>query len=104
MSSAAAQLRFAVEFATFLVAVAGGAIVLLRPDLVGAGRRSRIVLFLGFLSIAVAAFLHGSLLTDPRETPVIAFRCIGIVLLASARWAGARTGAPVGCSGSPSCS
>ncbi len=82
MSSAAAQLRFAVEFATFLVAVAGGAIVLLRPDLVGAGRRSRTVLFLGFLFLAVAAFLHGSLLTESRETPVIAFRCIGIVLLA----------------------
>jgi PAS domain S-box-containing protein len=82
VSSAAAQLRFAVEFATFLVAVAGGAIVLLRPDLVGADRRSRLVLFFGFLAIAIAAFLHGSLLTDAREGPVIAFRCIGIVLLA----------------------
>ncbi len=82
MSTAAAQLRFAVEFATFLVAVAGGAIVLLRPDLVGAGRRSRSVLFVGFLAIAVAAFLHGSLLTDAREAPVIAFRCLGIGLLA----------------------
>ena len=82
MSTAAAQLRFAVEFATFLVAVAGGAIVLLRPDLVGAGRRSRSVLFFGFLAIAIAAFLHGSLLTDARESPVIAFRCIGIALLA----------------------
>ena len=69
MSTAAAQLRFAVEFATFLVAVAGGAIVLLRPDLVGAGRRSRSVLFFGFLAIAIAAFLHGSLLTDAREIP-----------------------------------
>ena len=32
--------------------------------------------------MAVAAFLHGSLLTDARETPVIAFRGVGIILLA----------------------
>lgn len=81
MSTSAAQLRFAVEFATFLVAVAGAVIVVLRPDLVGAERRSRGVLALGFLAVAIAAFLHGSLLTDARETPVIAFRGAGIVLL-----------------------
>jgi hypothetical protein len=44
LSPEGAQLRFAVEFATFLVAVAGAAIVLLRPHLVGANRRSRVVL------------------------------------------------------------
>ncbi len=49
MSPEAAQLRFAVEFATFLVAVAGATIVLLRPQLVGATRRSRVVLTLGFI-------------------------------------------------------
>ncbi len=81
MSTAAAQLRFAVEFATFLVAVAGAAIVMTRPDLVGAGRRSRSVLVPGFIAVAVAAFLHGSLLTDARETPVVVFRCVGIGLL-----------------------
>jgi PAS domain S-box-containing protein len=82
MSTAAAQLRFAVEFATFLVAVAGAAIVMTRPDLVGAGRRSRSVLVPGFIAVAVAAFLHGSLLTDARETPVVVFRGVGIILLA----------------------
>ncbi len=82
MSTGAAQLRFAVEFATFLVAVAGAAIVMTRPDLVGAGRRSRSVLAPGFIALAVAAFLHGSLLTDARETPVIVFRGVGIILLA----------------------
>ena len=81
MSTAASQLRFAVEFAMFLVMVAGAAIVMTRPDLVGAGRRSRSVLVPGFILIAVAAFLHGSLLTDARETPVVVFRCAGIVLL-----------------------
>lgn len=82
MSTAAAQLRFAVEFATFLVMVAGAAIVMTRPDLVGAGRRSRSVLVPGFICVAAAAFLHGSLLTDARETPVVVFRCVGIGLLA----------------------
>ena len=82
MSTVEAQLRFAVEFATFLVMVAGAAIVMTRPDLVGAGRRSRSVLVPGFICVAVAAFLHGSLLTDAREAPVVVFRSLGICLLA----------------------
>src|ERR671912_464055 len=41
MSPEGAQLRFAVEFATFLVAVAGAAIVLPRPNLVRAHRRAQ---------------------------------------------------------------
>jgi len=83
MSPQAAQLRFAVEFATFLVAVAGAAIVLLRPQLVGANRRSRFTLALGFAAVAGAAFLHGSLLTETRELAVIGLRGAGIVLLAA---------------------
>src|SRR5215210_5985375 len=82
MSPEGAQLRFAVEFATFLVAVAGAAIVLLRPQLVGANRRSRVVLALGFAGVAAAAFLHGSILTGTREITVISLRGAGIVLLA----------------------
>ncbi len=83
MSPEAAQLRFAVEFATFLVAVSGATIVLLRPQLVGANRRSRVVLALGFALVAAAAFLHGSLLTGTRELPVIILRGSGIILLAA---------------------
>ncbi len=82
LSPEGAQLRFAVEFATFLVAVAGAAIVLLRPQLVGANRRSRAVLALGFAGVAAAAFLHGSLLTGTQEIAVFSLRGIGIVLLA----------------------
>jgi PAS domain S-box-containing protein len=82
LSPEGAQLRFAVEFATFLVAVAGAAIVLLRPHLVGANRRSRVVLALGFAGVAGAAFLHGSILTGTREPLVISLRGAGIVLLA----------------------
>jgi PAS domain S-box-containing protein len=81
MSSEAVQLRFAVEFATFLVAVAGATIVMLRPLLVGANSRSRAVLAVGFACVAAAAFLHGSLLTGTREATVIALRGAGIVLL-----------------------
>src|SRR5215218_9815585 len=88
MSPEAAQLRFAVEFATFLVAVAGATIVLLRPQLVGANRRSRFVLALGFAGVAAAAFLHGSLVTATKEFPIIGLRGAGIVLLAigTLRW------------------
>jgi PAS domain S-box-containing protein len=82
VSSSAAQLRFAVEFATFLVAVAGATIVLLRPELLGASARARAVLTLGFASVALAAFLHGSILTSTRDVAVIGFRGGGIVLLA----------------------
>jgi PAS domain S-box-containing protein len=82
VSSSAAQLRFAVEFATFLVAVAGATIVLLRPELLGASTRARAVLTLGFASVALAAFLHGSILTSTRDVAVIGFRGGGIVLLA----------------------
>ncbi len=82
MSQEAAQLRFAVEFATFLVAVAGATIVMLRPHLVGANRRSRGVLALGFVGVAGAAFLHGSVMTGTRELPVIGLRGAGLILLA----------------------
>jgi two-component system phosphate regulon sensor histidine kinase PhoR len=82
MSPEAAQLRFAVEFATFLVAVAGATIVMLRPQLVGANQRSRMVLGIGFVAVAAAAFLHGSLLTGTSEPAVIGLRGAGIVLLA----------------------
>ena len=81
MSSSAAQLRFAVEFATFLVAVAGATIVVLRPHLVGASPRQRIVLALGFAGVAAAAFLNGSLLSV-SDAVVVTLRGAGIVLLA----------------------
>jgi len=83
VSGSAAVLRFAAEFATFLVAVAGAAIVFARPRLLGVGRGSRIALFLGFLALAGAAFLHGSLLLEAGDLPVLAIRGAGIVLLAA---------------------
>ena len=81
MSSSEMVLRFAAEFATFLVAVAGAAIVVLRPRLLGVERGSRLALLLGFLGLAVAAFLHGSFLYEARDVPVLVVRSAGIVLL-----------------------
>ncbi len=82
MSDSSTQLRFAVEFATFLVAVAGAAVVLFRPALVGARGRARLSLVVGFTCLATAAFLHGSLLSDADDAVLVAVRGIGIVLLA----------------------
>jgi two-component system, OmpR family, sensor histidine kinase ResE len=87
------QLRFAVEFDTFLVALAGAAVVVLRPRLVSAPPRSRSLLGAGFVLVAVAAFLRGSLVSDDGEALVVVVRCIGIVLLAlgTMGWVGDRS-------------
>ncbi|HEX2274386.1 MAG TPA: ATP-binding protein [Acidimicrobiales bacterium] len=82
MPSSSAVLRFAAEFFTFLVAVAGAAVVFIRPRLLGVHIRSRLSLGLGFLAVAAAAFLHGSLLFEGDDLLVIAVRLGGILLLA----------------------
>ncbi len=82
MTSADAVLRFAAEFATLLVAVAGVAVVLLRPRLLGIGGQSRILLALGFVALAAAAFLHGSLVLETDDPPLVAVRSVAVVLLA----------------------
>ena len=64
------------------MAVAGAALVLLRPGLVNATPRTRAALAAGFLVIAAAAFLNGSVLAnDPQAPAVIVLRGAGIVLL-----------------------
>jgi PAS domain S-box-containing protein len=82
VSDSSTQLRFGVEFATFLVAIAGAAVVLLRPSLVGARARSRVALAVGFVALAIAAFLHGSLLANADDSVLVIVRGVGIVLLA----------------------
>src|SRR5260221_13495199 len=84
MSSSAAQLRFAVEFASFIAALAGAGVVALRPELFAVPRRLRGPLAAGLLALAAAAFLHGSLLVghDREAGAVIAGRVAGIRLLA----------------------
>jgi two-component system, OmpR family, phosphate regulon sensor histidine kinase PhoR len=82
MTSSDAVLRFAAEFATLLVAVAGVAVVLLRPRLLGIGPQSRIFLAFGFVALAAAAFLHGSLALEADDAPLALLRAAAVVLLA----------------------
>ncbi len=83
MTSTVAQIQFAVEFVTFLVAAAGLALVVLRHELTTSRPPERLALTIGFLATAVAAFGHGSLLlTGDLENVVIALRVAGIVGLA----------------------
>lgn len=80
MTSAVAQIQFAAEFVTFLVAAAGLALVLLRNELTTRRPPERLALTLGFLATALAAFGHGSLLLNGDfEGIVIALRLAGIV-------------------------
>ena len=82
MTSADAVLRFAAEFATLLVAVAGVAVVLLRPRLLGIGPQSRIFLAFGFVALAASSFLHGSLALEADDPPLVVLRAAAVVLLA----------------------
>ena len=81
MTSSDAVLRFAAEFAMLLVAVAGVAVVLLRPRLLGIGSQSRILLAFGFVALAAAAFLHGSLALEADDAPLVVLRAAAVVLL-----------------------
>ena len=93
MISLAAQGRFAAEFVAFLVAVAGLALVGLRPDLLSARLWSRALQAVGFAAIGAVSFLEGSLLAHDRANPaVLVARGVGVVAVAvgSQSWAGGR--------------
>ncbi|MGH9074001.1 MAG: HAMP domain-containing protein, partial [Acidimicrobiales bacterium] len=112
MSPAPVQVEFAVEFASFLVAAAGFALVLLRAEDLGRTTRDEVALALGFAALAVVAFLHGSLLVPSATAPVTGLRVAGLALLllgsagprrlpalsASARWKRPPVGRPAGVS------
>jgi PAS domain S-box-containing protein len=83
MTSTVAQIQFAAEFVTFLVAAAGLALVILRNELTTSKPPERLALTIGFLATAVAAFGHGSLLITGEMDPlVIGLRVAGVVGLA----------------------
>src|SRR4051794_31358530 len=88
MSSTDLQLRFAAEFALFLVAVGGVALALLRADLLVTRAHVRLAVTAGFAGLAAAAFLSGALIVDdPNAGLVVGLRIGAIALLgASSRW------------------
>jgi PAS domain S-box-containing protein len=76
------ELVFAVELASFLVAAAGFALVLMRTDALGWRQGQSVALASGFAGVAVAAFLHGSLLVPSFTAPgVLGARIGGLALL-----------------------
>lgn len=86
-----AQVQFGTEFALFLVAVAGLALSLLRPELLTRSDAARLALSVGFASLAGAAFVHGSLIIDEIDGPVVVVaQAVGWVALAAGagRWSG----------------
>ncbi|MGI8759043.1 MAG: ATP-binding protein [Acidimicrobiales bacterium] len=81
MSAVSDQLGFAAEFVLFLAAVAGIGVVL-RAGLLTVERRGQVLLALGFTSLGLAAFLHGSLLVpDGSALAVVVPRLLGLALL-----------------------
>lgn len=71
MASSPAQLQFAVQFASFLVAAGGFALVLLRAELLSRSSRGAVVLGAGFAGLASVAFVQGSLLVAQGTSPVL---------------------------------
>ena len=91
MTTEAAQLQFAAEFTLFIAAVAALAVTALKPGLLFRGPGGRALFQLGALSLAVSAFLHGSLLVDDAAEPALVIaRAAGIVFVGASllRWNG----------------
>jgi PAS domain S-box-containing protein len=82
MTTEAAQLQFAAEFTLFIAAIAALAVTLLKPELLFRRAAARAAFQGGALGLAVAAFLHGSLLVDDATEPVLVLvRAAGIVAI-----------------------
>ena len=95
MSATDVQVRFAAEFALFLVSLAGFGFAFLRADLLVVRPVARAVSALGFAGLATAALLSGALVVDePTDPVVVALRLGGIALLggASLAWRPDRAG------------
>ncbi|HET7490130.1 MAG TPA: ATP-binding protein [Acidimicrobiales bacterium] len=82
MSASRAQLQFASEFALFLAAASGLAVMALRGSLLNRRTAGELGLTGGFLCLASSAFLHGSQLIDDAGSPLIlGLRGAGLALV-----------------------
>ncbi|MDQ1372779.1 MAG: two-component system, OmpR family, sensor histidine kinase VicK [Actinomycetota bacterium] len=82
--SSTAQFHFAAEFVTFLAAASGLALVLLRGELLTRSTWGRYALGSGFLGVAAAAFLRGSLVFKQVDPDVfLVVRALGLIALAA---------------------
>ncbi|HWW52939.1 MAG TPA: HAMP domain-containing protein, partial [Acidimicrobiales bacterium] len=91
MLSTAAQGRFAAEFATFLVAAAGLAVVGLRAELLSRVDWARGLMAVGFTAVGAAAFLQGSGIVANRAdvlTAVVMAAGLLAVAAGTVRWTG----------------
>ncbi len=92
MSLTDAQLQFAAEFVTLVVAASALALVILRPP----ASRWRVVAVAGLLAIATPAFLHGSLIATGADARALGTaRAVGAavsVLVLPRWWQGLRSG------------
>ena len=87
MSTTEVQLRFAAEFALFIVSLGGLGFVALRPDLLVDKALARVAAALGFAALGAAAFLSGALIVDdPADAQLSALRLASVLLLALASW------------------
>ena len=85
------QVQFAAEFALFLVALAGVALVALRTELLARSPGLRAALALGFVALGSTAFAHGSLIVERADTTgLVVLRAVGWAAVAAgvARWEG----------------
>jgi two-component system, OmpR family, sensor histidine kinase VicK len=103
MTATEVQVRFAAEFALFLVALSGLGFVVLRPDLLVQRRMARAGAALAFAALAVAAFTSGALVvSDPDEGWLVGLRlgAVSVLAVSAGAWStrrGARHLLAVGC-------
>ncbi|MHB1444627.1 MAG: sensor histidine kinase [Acidimicrobiales bacterium] len=81
MGASAAQFEFAAEIVTFLVALAGFALVLLRAQLYGATLWRSVALGAAFASLGTAAFIHGAVSPQVSAPPAVTGLRLGAAVL-----------------------
>ena len=83
MSTTDVQLRFAADLATFLVALGGVGLALVRPGLLVERVGARVLVVAGFGALGASALLSGAFLVDdPTTDSPVVLRLAGIGLLA----------------------